>query len=311
MSTSRSMRLLICLTASVFFFHHHTSISATEQKIIVYMTVDWEGCSLDEENLDSIRHFRAKHPHIPMLHLLNPVYYLRPEVDRREMTAQIRSTFSPGDAQGLHLHAWKSLVERCKVPYKSTPSFARANEDCEGGECGYTVSLELAYDETELTLLVACSTALLVENGFDQPRYFRAGGWQFGPKLASALHTNGFMWDSSRTDASLIADAWGEQSAMVQMLRQLHPDASILDQPRELLPGLMQYPNNASLMDYTSSERLLGIFETLIKENKTVMVMGFHQETAFVYLDNLEEAITLMQEAAKKANVQLEWGRYD
>jgi hypothetical protein len=303
--------LLICLAALVFFFQPITSINAAEQKITVYLTVDWEGWSLDEENLDAIRDFRIKHPDIPMLHLLNPVYFLRPEADKANITKQIRSTLLPIDTQGLHLHGWKSLVERCEVPYRSEPSFALADEECEGGECGYTVSLELAYSEAELTQLVACSATLLVENGFDQPRYFRAGGWQFGPKSAAALHKNGFIWDSSRTGADLVAHSWGEQSAMVRMLRQLHPDASILDQPTELLLGLMQYPNNASLMDYTSSERLLQIFETLIRENKTVMVMGFHQETAFVYLDNLEDTILRMQQAAKAANVQLEWGSYD
>jgi hypothetical protein len=311
MSIPGRLHLLLGLTALACLFQFIPESRAAERVITVYLTVDWEGWSLDEENLEAIRQFRSRHPEIPMLHLLNPVYYLRPEVNKAEITAQIRSTLLPIDAQGLHLHAWKSLVTQCGLPYKSRPSFAQANEDCESGECGYTVSLEFGYSETELIQLVACGGALLVENGFNQPKHFRAGGWQLGPKLASALHANGFMWDSSRTDAGVVAHSWGEQSALVQMLRQLHPDASISDQPKELLPGLMQYPNNASLMDYTSTERLLEIFGLLIKENKSVIVMGFHQETAFVYLDNLEDAIGLMQQAAKSAGVQLEWGRYD
>lgn len=306
-----SFRFLICFIGLIFLFQPISLVSATEKKITVYLTVDWEGWSLDEENLDAIKHFRIKHPNIPMLHLLNPVYFLRPEADKAKITEQIRSTFRQIDTQGLHLHGWKSLVQRCEVPYKSAPSFARADEECQGKECGYSVSLELAYSETELTQLVRCSSALLLEQGFDRPRHFRAGGWQFGPKLATALQNNGFNWDSSRTDPSLLIPGWDAQSALVEMLRQLHPDASIFDQPVELLPGLLQYPNNASLMDYTSTEQLLAIFKALIAAKKPVMVTGFHQETAFIYLDNLEEAILLMEQAAESADIQLEWGRYD
>ncbi|CAG0978128.1 hypothetical protein MTYP_01603 [Methylophilaceae bacterium] len=302
------MLLLICLFPAAL---SAPALCAAEQKITVYLTVDWEGWSLDDENLETIRAFRLKYPHIPMLHLLNPVYFIRQDADTAGIAERIRRTLLPTDTYGLHLHGWKSLVEKCKVPYKSSPSFAQANEECNGNECGYTVSLEFGYTPEELTQLVGCSAALLSEHGFGRPRHFRAGGWQLGPGLASALQANGFTWDSSRTDAGLIAHSWGEQSALVKMLRRLHPAASTLDQPRELLPGLMQYPNNASLADYTSTEQLVTIFRSLVEARKTVMVTGFHQETAFVYLDNLEAAIPLMEQEARLAGVQLEWGRYD
>lgn len=288
-----------------------SSISAEKSSIAVYITVDWEGWSLDAENLEAIQTFRAKYPDIPMLHLLNPVYFLRPGTNASEITQQIRSTLLPIDTVGLHLHGWESLMKHCRVAYKNTPSFALADETCRYGECGYNVSLELAYSEADLMQLISCSADLLVKYGFEQPKHFRAGGWQFGPRLASALQKNNFTWDSSRIDADIVAHKWGEQSAMVRMLKTLHPDASILDQPREILPNLMQYPNNAGLMDYTRSEELLEIFQTLIKQDKHIMVMGFHQETAFDFLDNMEDAILLMQEYAKSVNVELIWGSYD
>lgn len=287
------------------------TFSAANPSITVYITVDWEGRSLDAENLQAIQAFRAKYPDIPMLHLLNPVYYLRSGADLSGITQQIRSTLLPIDTIGLHLHGWKSLIAYCQLPYQDTPLFAVSDEACKDGDCGYTVSLELAYNQDDLYELVNCSAGLLVQHGFERPRHFRAGGWQFGPKLAAALQQNGFIWDSSRVDADMVARSWGEQSAMVEMLRTLHPDASILDQPREILPGLMQYPNNAGLMDYTKTERLLQIFQTLIAQNKRVMVMGFHQETAFDFLDNMEDAILLMNEHAKSADVKLIWGSYD
>lgn len=73
----------------------------------------------------------------------------------------------------------------------------------------------------------------------------------------------------------------------------------------------MQFPNNAGLMDYTSTEQLLTIFRQLLDAKKPVMVTGFHQETAFVYLDDLEAAIRAMQSMAAERGVRLEWGRYD
>lgn len=279
--------------------------------ITVYVTVDWEGWSLDEENLDAMRTFRQRHPQIPMLQLLNPVYFLRPGVDAEKVVRQVRSTLLPADAHGLHLHAWKSLVEKCALTYRSAPSFATTvNENCEGGECGYTVSLEFAYTQEELTRLVACSTELLVRQGFDRPTHFRAGAWQLGPGLAAALQANGFVWDSSRTDAGFLAEKWGATSPLVRMVRQLHPDASPLDQPYELQPGLMEYPNNGSLADYTSAQQIVTTLRALIASGGNVLVLGFHQETAFNFLDNLEAAIPLMEKEAAAAGVRLEWARY-
>ena len=278
--------------------------------ITLYVTVDWEGLSLDEENLEAIREFRRTYPHIAMLHLLNPVYFLQPGINTADTTAKIRSVLLPGDEHGLHLHGWKSLVEYCKVEYKSEPSFAGAAEQCEDGSCGYAVSLEYAYSQYELATLVGCSADLLVKRGFDRPRSFRAGGWQLGPKLAVALLDNGFVFDSSRTVPQLVANRWGETSNLMQMVKVLHADGSILDQPYELLPGLMEYPNNASLADYTSTDQLLEIFRTLLVSGKTVMVLGFHQESAFNYLNRLADAIPRMQQEADATGVRLEWAQY-
>lgn len=302
----RWLLALLCLLPAIA-----ASTGVEENRITVYLTVDWEGWSLDEENLQAMRDFRARHPQIPMLHLLNPVYYLRPDADRESITAQIRSTLLPADTIGLHLHGWKTLLLACQLPYRTAPSFADADESCPGKECGYTVSLEFAYSKAELLSLLTCSNDVLQQHGFERPRHFRAGGWQLGSKLAVALQQAGFHWDSSRIDASLLRPKWSDNGSMIKLLRQLHAGASIYDQPRELLPGLMQFPNNAGLMDYTSTEQLLTIFRQLLDAKKPVMVTGFHQETAFIYLDNLEAALQDMERIAAERGMRLEWGRYD
>ena len=284
-------------------------------KITVYVTVDWEGVSLDNDNLEAIQDFRKKYPHIAMLQLITPSYWLRPGVDKAAISAQVKSTFLASDKVGLHIHAWKSLVNYCQVPYQAAPSFADQAETCETGDCGYSVSLENAYSEADLTKLVACSSEILVNEGFAKPTHFRAGGWQLGAKLSAALQANGFTWDSSRIDANLLTTSWHEQSGMIKMLKVLHAGSTPLDQPFNIsqpfyINQLHEYPNNAALADYTTSKQIVGMFNNLIQQQKTVMVLGFHQETATNYLGRLDAAIPKMEAAAKAANVQLEWASY-
>jgi hypothetical protein len=299
------LALSFCLA---FSFIVSSSTHAEQiQKIAVYVTVDWEGVSLEQENIETMEAFRKKFPHIPMLQLLNPVYFLRGHPNNLVLSNIIKSTFLPSDTQGLHVHAWKSLVTYCGIPYQNSHSFADTNEACEAADCGYTVSLEYAYSQKELTKLIACSSDVLVENGFASPKHFRAGGWQLGPKLMAALQTNGFIWDSSVTDAHLLTTRWHDESGMVKMLRQLHPNSTPLDQPYAVSSNMMEYPNNASLADYTSTKQIVSMFKQLLVSEKNVMVLGFHQETATDYLNRLEAAIPQMEVIAKAHGVAIDW----
>ena len=280
------------------------------QKMLIYVTVDWEGRSLDEENIEAMQEFRKKFPKIPILQLLNAAYFVRGHSYNNRLTQTIKSTFLPTDTQGLHVHAWKSLTKHCGVQYQHSHSFADADENCKIGDCGYTVSLEFAYSQQALSKLIACSSEVLVKNGFNQPVHFRAGGWQLGPKLVKALVENGFVWDSSKIDADLLTTRWHEESGMVKMLRQLHPESTPLDQPYLLNKKLMEYPNNAALADYTSVKQIVRLFKNLIAMDKKVMVLGFHQETAADFLVRIERAIPEMEAIAKASNVELEWVSY-
>lgn len=277
------------------------------QSMQLYVTVDWEGNTLYEEDLSAMQAFRKQFPHIPMLQLLNPNYFTRPHSDYKRLSSDIKSTFLPIDAQGLHVHAWKSLTNYCGIEYQSDFSFSGSNENCEVGDCGYTVSLENAYSEAALIKLIACSNDILVKHGFNRSVHFRAGGWQMGPKLIAALEANGFVWDSSVIDADLLLTKWHEQSGIVTMLRELHPNATPLDQPYQLTEQIMEYPNNAALADYTSSKQIVTLFKALLKANKKVMVLGFHEETAASYLGHLAKAIPEMEAIAKDNGVKIEW----
>jgi hypothetical protein len=288
----------------------NTVQKTAKQSITVYVTVDWEGATLENDNLEAMQDFRKKYPKIAMLQLITPSYFVRPNANKAAITAQIKSTFLPIDKVGLHIHGWQSLVNFCGVKYQNSPSFADQNETCETGDCGYSVSLENAYSQSDLTKLVACSSEILAQNGFAKPTHFRAGGWQFGPKLSAALQTNNFTWDSSVIDANLLTISWHPQSGMVKMLQKLHPNATPLDQAFVINENLIEYPNNAALADYTSTKQLISMFNALIKNNKSVMVLGFHQETAANYIGRLDAAIAKMETIAKEKNVNLIWASY-
>jgi len=302
-----ALKLVLSFCLAFSFIVSSSTHAEQIQKIAVYVTVDWEGVSLEQENIETMEAFRKKFPHIPMLQLLNPVYFLRGHPNNLVLSNIIKSTFLPSDTQGLHVHAWKSLVTYCGIPYQNSHSFADTNEACEAADCGYTVSLEYAYSQKELTKLIACNSDVLVENGFASPKHFRAGGWQLGPKLMAALQTNGFIWDSSVTDAHLLTTRWHDESGMVKMLRQLHPNSTPLDQPYAVSSNMMEYPNNASLADYTSTKQIVSMFKQLLVSEKNVMVLGFHQETATDYLNRLEAAIPQMEVIAKAHGVAIDW----
>ncbi|WP_292779215.1 hypothetical protein [Methylophilus sp. UBA6697] len=273
----------------------------------VWVTVDWEGLSLQEDNLQAMQKFRQQFPHIPLLHLINPAYFIQPGVNRAQIGSQIRSTLLPQDTIGLHIHPMRTLVKYCGIGYQAEPSISGADEHCSQTSCGHTVSLEYAYSQTELTHLVSCASELMVSNGFNRPRHFRAGAWQFGPKLQAALEANHFLWDSSRIDANLLTTRWHADSPLVKLLQQLHPQSTPMDQPYALGYKLMEYPDNAAMADYTSTKQLLILFEQLLNAHRPVMVMGFHQESAADYLLRLERTIPRMEQLAKQRNMTIEW----
>lgn len=310
MMTLRFLQYCLMLFLTIFLLSCQWLTKNQSEKpknMLLYVTVDWEGRSLDEEDIVEMQNFRQKFPHIPMLQLLNAAYFVRGHEYPERLTQIIKSTFLPADTQGLHVHAWKSLTQHCGVQYQHSPSFSDDDENCQEGDCGYTVSLEFAYTQKSLTKLLACSSEVLVKNGFNQPDHFRAGGWQLGPKLTAALAANGFIWDSSKIDADLLATRWHKDSGIVKMLRQLHPNSTPVDQPYLMLSTLMEYPNNAALADYTTTKQIVALFKGLIAANKQVMVLGFHQETAADFLMRLEKAIPQMEAIAKAHNIKLEW----
>jgi hypothetical protein len=283
-------------------------------KIVVVVSVDWEGRSLLPENLQLIATFRRRHPDVPMQHFLNPAYYTRAKSDAERTTRAIQQTLLPEDEHGLHIHAWHSLVSAAGVLPRTKPRFLdtgaavpKAADDWGfyTAEDGYDVPIE-HFEVGELDLLIKTCVQLLTAHGFRRPTSFRAGGWMSGPRVQSALIRNAFALDCSAVDPQLSIRRFGD-IPLCRWLMQLWPAIGETSQPYRLSSAqgtLWQVPDNAGLVDYTSVDELMGIFESNVgrwlanPSKPQLIVTGFHQETARKYLDRLEEGLARMKDLA-------------
>lgn len=290
-------------------------------KVVVVVSVDWEGRSLLEENLQLMIGFREKHSDVPIQHFLNAAYYTRQNADVERTTGFIQKTLLPIDEHGLHIHAWASLVAAAGVSPRNTPRFLegdppvpKAPDDWEyfPAEAGYDVSLE-SFEPHELDRLLRTSIEILSSHGFREPTTFRAGAWLSGPRVQDALARGRFAADCSAVDPQLSVRRFGD-IPLCRWLLQMWPTTVGTTQPYQVdTPSgvVWQIPNNAGLVDYTSTEDLIEIFNRNIAlwlespSTYRIISTGFHQETARKFLNRLDESIPLMREIADQRGVPL------
>jgi hypothetical protein len=284
--------------------------------MVIVMTVDWEGREISEKNLRAFSNFRKRYPGIPILQFLNAAYYTKPNANAKEITRKINSVLRPHDEHGLHIHAWKTLVEASGVAFRKTPDLSGSwgLRNCEW-DCGHPISLD-AYTADEMTKIIRKSVSILTEQGFKKPRSFRSGAWQSGKNVKTALSRTGFYLDSSETVPDFVSPSWGRNSGLVRSIVRLWPKATITQQPYLMNTKprpVWQLPDNGSLADYTTGDQVL----TVLKKNVDAflenpkpshwVVIGFHTETAATYLPRVEDAIEKTIKYSKKRGVPIQF----
>jgi len=284
----------------------------------IVMTVDWEGRALSEVNLRAFRNFRRKYPGIPILQFLNAAYYTKPNANTGEITRKINSVLRPHDEHGLHIHAWKTLVEAAGITFKTKPDLGGWSlRNCEW-DCGHAISLE-AYSPNEMRKIIRKSVDILTEQGFKKPVSFRAGAWQTGPNVKKALSAEGFYLDSSATVPDFVLPSWGQSSKLVKSIIKLWPNMTVTKQPyvmRVEPRPVWQMPNNGSLADYTTGNTVLKVLkknvDAFLKKPKPThwVVIGFHTETAATYLPRIEDAIEKIIKYSKKKGVPIQFSHF-
>ncbi len=310
---NRAHRLVALVILAVSF----ASNSFASGKVRVVVSVDWEGRDLGKYNLQAMSRFRTEHPDIPLQHFLNPAYYTKPGAKAGEVTKAIRSVLRPGDEHGMHIHAWRSLIEAAGVPFRTTPSFVRDDIDLSRcfPDCGHDIALT-AYTEAELRQIFRYGVDVLKGAGFDRPRGFRAGGWQADNTVLRALALEGFSLDSSGTDAAYLYDSWSLYN-LYGFVAKLWPDMTPESQPYTWTsePGvqLTELPNNGCLADYMTAAATLEAFEKIAAlwhqspDDTFYLSIGFHQETASTYLPTFALGIKLIEAYAKKQRIPFEY----
>jgi predicted deacetylase len=307
--STRLLGALLLLTLS------STALNA-QGKVRIVVSVDWEGRSLEAENLAAFNAFRNDYPKIPLQLFLNAAYYTKADADPKLVTESIRSVMRPGDEEGLHIHAWRSLFTAAGVKFRTEPAFKGPIdlEKCTP-DCGHDVNIT-AYSEAELRKVIAFSIKTLKKNGFTHPHSFRAGAWQADRKVLRALAAEGFTLDSSATDADFLKERWGK-TLLYPVTKKIWPDTVASTQPYSIDLGdgrkILELPNNGCLADYVSGESIFESFQknlALLKANPekdVYLSIGFHQETAVKFLPNLRKGIDLIQAAALEQKIPVEF----
>ncbi len=310
---SGPLKALLFTVLSTLVLSNH---AAAQGKVRIVVSTDWEGRSIEPDNLQAFTVFRNDYPAIPVQHFLNAAYYTKDAADKQKITNDMRSVIRAGDEHGLHIHAWRSLVQASGVTWKTDPAFKGAIdlEKCTP-DCGHDVNIT-AYSEEELRKIIRFSIKTLTAQGFDRAKSFRAGAWQADRKVLRALAAEGITFDSSATDAEFLKERWGK-TLLYPVTKKIWPATLVTSQPEWIDLGagrkILELPNNGCLADYVTGESILASFKAnadLLKANPSKDVylsIGFHQETALKYLPNLRKGIDLIQAHATEQKIPIEF----
>lgn len=283
----------------------------TMAKMYLNISVDWEGREISEKNIKAMKTFRRDHPHVPMLHFLNAAYFTKKNAKVQKIRQQISEVLKPMDEKGLHIHSWKSLVTKASVTYRKTPSWRTHNRhtSCEN-DCGHDIPIS-AYTLEEIRKIIQTSHKILAQNGFGKATSFRAGGWMASPRVLKALSLEGITLDASSVPKIFLERS---QPVITSWISEIWPNTKTTSQPYEiklLENKILEFPNNGCLADYMTGDMMFKVFKQNVKlwkrdtKRDIFVSLGFHQETAFRYLDRLRIALKLIDVYIKENKIPM------
>jgi hypothetical protein len=275
---------------------------APPTRVIVAVTVDWEGAFLSEDGLTRLDEFRTEFPGVPITHFICPAYFTKAETSAEDKD-DVRKRVLPGDEVGLHIHAWHSLVEHAGVPLRNTPNIYGDEEpmmEFDDGDRGYEVALS-AYTGQEIEAIVTSGKKLLEDAGMGPVSSFRAGGYAGSPTMMAALQRAGLGIDSS---ASFYGWLNGSRGSFQNLVHAAWPNVSELTQPYEISTSagpVLEVPNGGGFVEYVSSEQIEDHMARAMERSRELggepvyVNFGFHQETADEFTDTLADALSVFR----------------
>ncbi len=290
-------------------------------KLQLFVTVDWEGRDLRDDNLRAMEDLRAHFPQVKIVHFLNAAYYTKDMADRADVTARINRPLRPGDEKALHIHGWKRLFEKAGAQFIASPTFwgtslVPTSRDCLA-DCGHEVPISL-YPTDQLRKVVRFSLDTLEQNGFGRAKSFRCGGWMAKQSVRDAIAAEGITYEHSAVPTVFLQQKLASYP-VYSWLGEIWQGTNQLSQPYKMpatvdgaTKQLVEVPDNGALADYVSTQQMLDVFhankaEFLKDKRKNVVVsVGFHEETAASYVPQLEAALAKFYEEARAEGLPLE-----
>lgn len=290
---------------------------APQGRIVVALTIDWEGAYLSPEGLDAIDELRRRIGPAPVTHFVSSAYFTK-ETPHPAAASSIRGAVRAGDELAVHLHAWRSLAVAAGIEPKLSPSFLTGTDkllEFDDGDVGFDTDLD-AYGVPELRALLRTSRKLLEQTTVPVSRSFRAGGYLGTPKVLQAIREEGFAVDASATDHRQLDEL--KEEVLPKRIKAIWPGVETLSQPWAFegqagsqAGSLLEMPV-AAFADYATAAEVVAIFEAAHARlaaqpaRDVFIVLGFHLETATDFAGRLGDAIDQVR-ARKELAAELEF----
>jgi len=267
-------------------------------KLVVVLTIDWEGAELSPEGLDALDAVRKRLGDAPITHFVSAAYFTKATPDPLAVSTLTQSV-RKGDQLAVHLHAWSSLAKASGIAPKLAPSFLTGTDKVlvfEDGDVGFDTDLD-AYSVAELRVLLRTSRRLIEQTQVPVSKAFRAGGYLSTPKVLEALRDEGYTVDSSAIDYRQLDEH--DDDVLPNRLKAIWPGVEPGSQPWEVqAPGgrLLELPI-AAFADFSTPAEIVGVFDAAhaqlqkVPTRNVFVVLGFHQETAAEFAARLGDAI--------------------
>jgi hypothetical protein len=274
-----------------------SSPSPAKGRVVVALTIDWEGAELSADALDALDALRGRLGTAPMTHFVSAAYFTKTPA-LSTAAATIAAAIRKGDELALHLHAWRSLAVAGGLEPRLSPSYLTGTDkllELEG-DIGYDVDLD-AYSIPELRVLIRTSRLLLEPIHVAVSKSFRAGGYLGTPKVLQAIQEEGFTVDSSAMDSRRLDDP--ADSVLQKRVKALWPSVDSTTPPWPVqAPGgsLLELPI-AAFADHATADQMVAVIEAARARLQSdpardvFVVLAFDLETANEFAGRIGEAI--------------------
>ncbi|HWU90166.1 MAG TPA: hypothetical protein VN253_23040 [Kofleriaceae bacterium] len=279
-----------------------TAPPSAKGRVVVALTIDWEGAYLSPDGLDALDELRRGIGAAPLTHFVSAAYFTKDHPDPAAATT-IQRSVREGDELALHLHGWRSLAKASGIEPRLAPSFLTGTDkllEFDDGDVGFDVDLD-AYSVPDLRAMVRTSRRLLEQTHLPVSKSFRAGGYLGTPKLLQAIREEGFAVDSSATDYRQLDER--KDDVLPKRVHAIWPNVETTSQPWVVDASggpLLELPV-AAFADYAATAEIVAVFDAaharLQKDpgRDVFMVLGFHLETADDFARRVGEALTTVR----------------